>query len=242
VNEYTCSTVDELLAGYAADAIEEDERWSMAEHLAECRDHDAELIALRADLDRLATMTRPVAPPLSLRSDLLAAFDREAAGAQAVPAATVPSASRPAHPEAGRPEMRPSRRGFFAFPSFGYALASALLVLAVGLGVWGSSRGSGSDVVVSAVAQDGGSLEVTYLKAEHLAVLDLELESLPEGRIYQAWQIIDGTPVSLGVVPSPSGRLALRADLSDASAIALTVEPEGGSAVPTTNPILQAEI
>ena len=45
MNDFRCSEVDGLLTGYAADALDEDERCAVATHLAECRNHDAEFVA-----------------------------------------------------------------------------------------------------------------------------------------------------------------------------------------------------
>ena len=43
----------------------------------------------------------------------------------------------------------------------------------------------------------------------------------------------------MGIVTN-QGRMAIEADLSDAVAIALSIEPAGGSAAPTSTPILVA--
>ena len=130
-----------------------------------------------------------------------------------------------------------------SFAGFGYALAAAMLVVAVGLGVWGLSRGDTSeDVILASVSESGHSLQLTYVKGEHIAVLDVVLSAPPEGHTYQAWQIVDGAPVSVGVLHTHSGQVAFSADLSAASAIALSLEPLGGSAAPTTPPILVTEL
>jgi len=64
---------------------------------------------------------------------------------------------------------------------------------------------------------------------------------LSGGRVYQAWKLVDGTPHSLGVV-SATGVTAVPAELGHASAIAISVEPPGGSTAPTTAPVLVAEL
>jgi anti-sigma-K factor RskA len=70
----------------------------------------------------------------------------------------------------------------------------------------------------------------------------VDLDSPPEGHTYQAWQIVDGAPVSVGVLDTHAGQVAFTADLAAASAIALSVEPLGGSQTPTTTPILVTEL
>ena len=228
MNDFRCTEVDDLLAGFAADALDEEERCAVATHLAECRNHDPELSSIRVDLERVAVAAGPVEPPAGLRASLLEAFDREVAGNAA--------ASRPTPLHRGR---QPARPRLLSLAGFGYAIAAALLVVAAGLGAWGLSRGGGdSGVVLASTTEGGQSLQVTYIKDEHLAVLDVDLSAPPEGQTYQAWQIVDGSPVSVGVLNTHAGQVAFSADLDSASAIALSVEPLGGSEAPTTTPIL----
>lgn len=232
MNDYTCREVDELLAGYAADALDESERCAVSEHLAECRRHDLELAAMRADFERLASTVQPVPPPPRLRESLLAAFDEAVATRQEEPA-----------PITARRE--PDSRPMWSTSGFAYAIAAALLVIAVGLGAWGLSRGGpggGDDVLVAQTSQGGARLEVLYMPSQHKAVMEVDLPALPPGRVYQAWRIDGGTPVSLGVLDTTSGSIAMDANLEGATAVALSVEPAGGSPAPTTNPILVAEL
>ena len=241
MNEMACAEAEELLAGYAFRALDEEERCAVAEHLAECRVHDVELQALRADMERFAVTVSPVEPPPALRSDLLDAFDREVAGnAAAAPQplrATTPPAANPA------PAPRATRPGLLSFGGLGYALAAALLVVAVGLGAWGASRGDDNGGVLLASAREAGqSMQVTYVQDSGLAVFQVDLGALPEGMAYQAWQIVDDAPVSIGVLTTNSGSVTFTTNLQDASAVALSVEPAGGSEAPTTTPILVSSL
>jgi anti-sigma-K factor RskA len=67
------------------------------------------------------------------------------------------------------------------------------------------------------------------------------LDTLPVGRAYQVWFIVDGKPVpSVTFRPDSTGRALLRALPIPAGAVAataITQEPEGGSTAPTT-PVL----
>ena len=237
MNDLLCSEIDELLVGYAVNALDDDEGCAVATHLAECRNHDSELAAIRGDLENIAVAATPVEPPAALRTSLLEAFEREVAGVES-PAAESAPALRPA--AAPRPAVLPKPRPWFLGGGFGYALAAALLVVAIGLGAWGISRGGGSsdNVVLATTTQGADSLQVTYVHDQHLAVLNVSLEAPPEGHTYQAWQIVDGAPVSVGVLDTHNGQVAFSADLDRASAVALSVEPDGGSTAPTTTPIL----
>lgn len=232
MNDLLCHEIDELLAAYAADALDEDERYAVAVHLAECRHHDAELQAIRLDLESLALSVEAVEPPPALRASLLDAFDLATAGSPVLLRDQAGNEPGPAITSGSTPKPR-----VFAGASFVYALAAALLVVAIGLGAWGLSRG-GEDVLVLTTVEGDARLQLTYLTGHNLAVLDLNLPDLPAAHSYQAWHIADGTPVSVGILDSMSGRLAFEADLEPDSAIALTLEPEGGSTLPTTEPFL----
>ncbi len=70
-----------------------------------------------------------------------------------------------------------------------------------------------------------------------------DLPSPPSGKAYQAWARHGGRWISLGqAVPDASGRGLIvyeeRAPLTTPEAIQLTLEPEGGSASPTGNPLI----
>lgn len=59
------------------------------------------------------------------------------------------------------------------------------------------------------------------------------LPKAPEGMQYQLWAIADGKPVSAGMYSDEKdGKIAL-ANIPNAQAFAITLEKEGGSAVPT---------
>ena len=85
-------------------------------------------------------------------------------------------------------------------------------------------------------------MQVTYVPDQKVAVMEVDLPPLPTGRVYQAWRIDGGSPVSLGLVETNTGSVAMVGDLEGASAVALSVEPAGGSPAPTTNPILIATL
>ena len=228
MNELPCREVDEALAAYASDGLEPGEHAAAASHLAECRNHDAELAALRQTFAGLASAAAPVEPPPSLRASLLEAFDREAGGAQRQPEPPPAATASP------RTRLAPAAW-------LGYALAAALLVLAIGLGAWGASRGDGGEdeLVFAVTTTEAGQLHVTYLPAHRLGFIEVDVPPLEEGLTYQAWRIDgDGNAASLGVLPSNAGSFALQDDLEGATAVALSVEPAGGSVSPTSNPIL----
>jgi len=83
-------------------------------------------------------------------------------------------------------------------------------------------------------------LRLVYLPEEQLTILQIDMPPLPPNRLYQAWQIIPSGPRNLGPV-SQGGYAVVSADLSQATAIAISIEPQGGGPAPTTMPMLVAE-
>src|SRR3954467_3504333 len=80
MNDLICSEIADLLPAYVLDAMEGEERCALMEHLAECRLHDADLQVEREAALMLSEVIPPVAPPATLRTSLLDAFDKEVAG------------------------------------------------------------------------------------------------------------------------------------------------------------------
>lgn len=219
----TCEAASDLLAAYALKRLDREDRQSMQEHLAGCRKHDAELADYEAISRALPMTVEDLRPPPRLRAGLLAEFDR------AAPAAYPARAS--------------SLRRVWASPGFAYALAAALAVIAIGLAVWNVSlRSDEEPVLVLAFEQGSTAMRIFYLRDERIAILDVDMPALSASQTYQAWLIpAEGVPVSMGVLGN-RGTFAFHADLQGAKAIAISVEPAGGSPQPTTTPIIIEEL
>jgi anti-sigma-K factor RskA len=215
-----CDAIDELLAAYALEALSPIEAQAVRAHLASCRRHDEALAAHRSVAGRLALAVEEREPPPALRARLLDAFDDERARRTAGPARLVALRRR-----------------------FAPLAAAAVLVLAVaGLLTWNlilQLDGDGDRAVT--VEFEGGAGRLVYVPDAGVAVMELSLPEPPPARDYQAWGIIDGVPVSLGIVPH-SGAVALEANLAGATAVAISEEPAGGSGEPTTEPFLVAPL
>ena len=222
-DELTCAQIEELMPSYVVDALVEEERCSFLAHLAECRRHDDDMAAYRALESRLTSAIDPVAPAAQVRSSLLRSFD------------ALVAAGAPAEEATSRPASRGRVLRLMRAPVFAYGLAAAFLALAIGLGAMAiGSDGGGASLTRVAISQGNMTLKVSYLPDQQLAVLEMNMPQLPANRTYQAWRIVDGRPVSLGVMGQGGPSLvAFNVDLSRAAAVALSVEPTGGSATPT---------
>lgn len=226
-----CEQVDELLAGYALSALSPDEAERARLHLAECRRHDQTLAELQAVAQRLQLAAEEREPSPELRARLLAAFDAEAGRGAA---ATVT-------PRAASVSVRPR---WVARPMFAYLAAAVLFLAIAGLLAWNLTLqlgGSSQPTLSATLVGTAGKGELVYSRADQVGVLKLDLPALPTGRAYQAWRIEPTGPVSLGLV-SDNGVAGFRADLSQATAVAVTEEPASGSEQPTTAPLLVAKL
>jgi anti-sigma-K factor RskA len=69
----------------------------------------------------------------------------------------------------------------------------------------------------------------------------LMINNLPQpssDKQYQLWALLNGQPIDLGMIEATQKRLLYRMkNVQDAQAFAITLEPKGGSAKPTTPPI-----
>ncbi len=76
---------------------------------------------------------------------------------------------------------------------------------------------------------------VFYNTAHKASFLDLSgLPSPPTGKDYQLWALVDGKPVSMGVVTvTPDTSFIPITHITDAGAFAVSLEPVGGSPAPT---------
>ena len=233
---------EDLKEAYALGALPEDERLWFEGYLAE---HPA----LQAEVDELASVTNLLAlapqdhePSPELRRNLLSTIE----GAPgAAPIERTPLGAR--------------LRGLFGPGGLAAATIAAVAVVAVvGLFAWNASllgenedlRGDlqtrrAHELVGSGAARDVRG-EVIEVGAEGRAVLVAEnLPSVPEDQVYEAWLMRgeDAEPAGL-FEPREEGTTAmpLEGSLEGADAVAVTVEPSGGSSSPSADPLITANI
>jgi anti-sigma-K factor RskA len=200
------------------------------EHLATCDKHP-EAAELQQAASSLATAAPEMDPPPALKSRLMEAVRAEA------PAAA--------------PQQRESAGGglldWFRGNRLGYAMAAVLALIVVGLGAWNLSL-QGDETSGEQVVQLSGITDarVIYIEDEGLAIMEIdELDVLPEAQVYQTWAITDDGPVSLGTFRAAKEgetRVAMAADLTGVTSIAVTIEPAPGVEQPTTAPILSGDV
>jgi anti-sigma-K factor RskA len=233
------SDLHKLTGAYAMDALDELERARFEQHLAECEDCRAEVAELRETAALLAE-TAATPPPASLRDSVLAGISQVRPLAPEVPPAT------PVTPRSGQ---RRGRRSWMPL------LVAAALALVVGVGAavtrpWADEapRLTAAERVLQAPDAEkvfldlgaAGRATVVRSKAEDRAVIVTEdMVSAPEGKDYELWfQTPEEDMVPAGLMPDdPDQTVVLDGPAAEAIAVGITVEPDGGSPEPTTDPI-----
>jgi anti-sigma-K factor RskA len=212
----------ELVAAYALNALDDDDRAAFEEHLVDCEQCAVQLAELRDAAAALAYVPDTVAPPDALRSRIL-----ETARAE-------------------RPNVVPidhaARRRTWGLG----AVAAVAVAAAVALAVWNVAlhndlNDQNQAVQVHRINGAQGNLAVA--KSGTAALFVCGLGSAPSGKTYEAWVLTDGKAARAGQFKGSSGCVAvpLAHEVPSGSAVAVTVEPEGGSDQPTTTPIIQSE-
>ncbi|MGI8946613.1 MAG: anti-sigma factor [Ornithinimicrobium sp.] len=220
--EDTKSHVEDLLAAFALDAVDEQERALVEDHLRDCPSCVGEL-ADYADTAAQLSEGLEVAPPPQLRDRLLDEVAQEAA------------------------VVRPMRRSGRAARWLAGAAAAGLIAVG-GWGIWSlleEDLTPAQEVVQAADAVEHEAtvegVQVTVVTSQErdgAVLLGAELPELEEGQVYQAWYVRpDGGVDSAGVLADAGTDAQLSGDPQGSTAIALSVEPTGGSQQPTTEPI-----
>jgi len=236
-----------LSALYALDAIEPGRELArFTRHLARCPSCAAEVKGFREVATAMA-FAAAAEPPAELRMRVLTAAAR----------------TRQLPPEvAGGSHARPRRsRGSVPWvPWLSGVVATASIVVAV---LFGFAQAHTRDELNQVKAENqaislllsapeakllthevtnGGVATVVLAADRHeLAVVTTGLPALPSGQVYQLWLIGKPKTVSAGLLPpAKNGQTpaVLATGVVKGDTLGLTVEPAGGSAQPTTTPIL----
>lgn len=244
MNRHEPSEIDreqarELLGVWAMDALDPAER-ELVEHAIR---EDPEL---RAEAESFRSVTSAlgedaaVAPPASLRESVFAQINE-------------PSTEN--HAESAVTEISSKRRGLGRGFWLGSVAASIALVLGIvwGVSTLGDTGISQRDQFVAieevlerpgaehytAELSGGGEIEAATGPEGTAVLTAADLPEVESDRTYQLWAIAgDEQPESLGLLEVEDGRALTRVeDLPQEAVLALTVEPEGGSEQPTTEPI-----
>ncbi len=249
-----------LSGAYAVDALDTAERSAFEQHLSVCEACRGEVSEL-SDAAHSLTSLSEATPPASLRDSVLAGI----AQVRPLPPLVVtdaapgePVLSGPVAPAAG--EAAATTDGARVIPLFRrtttwLAAAAAAVAVAVGGIAWSPwSADQPTLTAVQQVEQAADAATVTSHKGDTTARLAYSRElgrsaitvtgmpPAPDGKTYQLWYVgSDEIARSAGFLAAgKDGRAesVLQGDIDSAAAVGVTVEPAGGSAAPTSAPIL----
>jgi len=232
-----------LSGAYALDALEPGaERDRFTRHLDRCPSCASEVRGFREVATAMAFAATTEPPPV-LRDRVLAAAAR----------------TRQLPPEI-RTHARPTRTRVPWVPWLSGVVATASIVVAVLFGFAQAhtrdelnqvrAENQAISLLLSApeakllthTVTNGGVATVVLAADRHeLAVVTTGLPALPPGKVYQLWLIGKPAITSVGLLPpAKDGRTppVLATGVVKGDTLGLTVEPAGGSAQPTTKPIL----
>ena len=231
--------IGELLPGYALGALDAADTAAVQEHLRTCREHDDELVALRATVLALGMLADEREPSASLAAGIGAIATTSHAG-EAAPSAR----SDILLPQTGDREAFAVRRFRGRGAWLGAAAAGLAIVLVFGAG-WMAGNRLGSEERYSYVAEAEGMLvQFTGVAGSDVVTVRMAgFERLPADQRYQLWALRDDVWVSIGDCNvNPAGRWLGDFDfaLPLGEEIALTVEPAPGSGQPTSEPLLRS--
>ncbi len=232
---------------YLLRALPDDELAGFEAHLRECARCRAEIASLRVATDALPRSAPPMEPPPELKDRIMRVVRSEAellsaAGAQA----DVPEA----------PRRRERRRRWFPLtggrlaPAWAAGLAALAIGALGGVALSGGFAGGGGTRNVTAQVNRAVSpnAEATLRISDDRGVLRVHGMRNPAGhRVWQVWLVRKGerspepTNALFTVASDGTASVSVPGDLDSVDKVLVSSEPEGGSMVPTTQPVISVD-
>lgn len=223
--------IQSLIAAYAMGAVPEDEIPRIRSHILSCETCFAEAESYTEALAMLAVSVEPVDLPPDFPDRVL----------QAARGDTTALAKRPK--VASR-----ARRWRMLAPALAVVAVISLLGTTAAL-VRSMDRQRQYEQVVASLVSDrdaltldgpGGAEAVVASTDDGLVLVAVDLGEAPRGRDYQLWLIKDGLPTPSVTFDVDDSVVVVEStgDLVSYDGAAITVEPDGGSRQPTTEPVL----
>jgi anti-sigma-K factor RskA len=215
------------IAAYLLGALEPGEAAELERHIAGCPECEEELQRLRPAVQVLPETVERVEPPAALRGRLMEQVRSEAPGPQAAPAA-----------------RRSRRWGLGPRPLAGLATLALVLAAIGGYAISNSGSDGGGTTTVFTGRSPGVTAEM--VRDGETGTLRLaNLHQLPSDKVLQAWvqrgkQVVSAKAL---FVPNSDGTATATIDNMDGvNTVMVTAEPRGGSAQPTSKPIVSVAI
>lgn len=245
-----------LTGAYALDAVSDAERAVLEEYLRGSEATRNEVTELQDTAVLLGLATAPVNPSADLKARLMA---QVAVTPQLAPVTAAPSAA-PAAPAQTptRTEIKAQQR-WFSRTAIAITAAAAAVAIIIGGGVLVSNLGNNTEAPISATgiqairaADDakqadaaistGGTATLVWSGEMAQAALIAEgMKPLSDDQVYELWYINDGVPRPAGtftVGEDGSVSQVLEGDMQAGDLVGVTIEPAGGSELPTSDAIV----
>jgi anti-sigma-K factor RskA len=230
---------DDLKEAYALGALSEEERQEVEDYLMTHPELRAEVDDLRSVANLIALAPQEYEPSPKLRRDLM---NRISSSPDATPAA----------------DPSPRQSGLWrVFGPGGLAAAAVLALVTIGMFAWNASlqeenqtlqgelQGQQTYALEGTGAAQEVQGEVVRLGDERAVLVAEDLPSPPEGETYETWILREDVPEPAGLFePDDAGVAAapIEGSIEGADAVAVTVEPSGGSSSPTSDPLLTTNL
>ena len=234
---------EELKDAYVLGALPEEERRELEEYLAAHSERQAEIEELSAVAGLLALSPQEQEPSPELRRSIMGLVEPEA--------------------EPRRASSPSWLTGIGEHLSVRNLVLAAAVLLVIGLFSWnmflqGEVRDLQGQVQNLQAPQEesrmvalkgpgaahGAQVEVMILGDERAVLMAEDMPPVPKDKTFQIWIIDDDVPQPSGLFETREDPVATVIDqpLSGADAVAVSVEPEGGSPEPPTHPMLMAKL
>jgi hypothetical protein len=239
-----------LSGAYVLDALDSNtERDRFERHLGRCQACAGEVRGLR-EVTTMLAMAQAVQPPPALRRRVLAAV-RRTRQLPPAPAARVRRGPvwwwQPGQRQRWLPRLA------LAVAGVSVAASAVLGVMLAGLqhrldvsqaenrAIAGVLAAPDARALTRPTSAGGTATVIVSQAKRELIVTTAGLRRLPATKVYEAWLINPRRTRPAGLLPAPRGgrtRPLLATGLAPGDELGLTVEPAGGTAKPTTTPIL----
>ena len=238
-----------LTGAYALDAVSDAERAAVEEHLLGSEATRNEVTELQDTAVLLGLATEPVDPSADLKARLMAQI---AVTPQLAPAPAAPTSSSP------KTELKTQQR-WFSRTALAVTAAAAAVAIIIGGGIVIANLGDETKAPISAtgvqairaaddaqqaskeVATGGTATLVWSNELAQAALIADGLQPLSDDQVYELWYINEGVARPAGIFTvdeSGAVQQVLEGDMRAGDLVGVTIEPAGGSELPTSDPIV----